>query len=163
MNITLPQLFTELAQAAPQTIRGSILALQTYLAHHADAATEEVCQLKHVFAPGNYAREITMPAGLVVIGKLHRHSHLNVISKGRVQVLTENGVVHMQAPCTFTSPAGTKRVVLVLEETVWTTVHPTDETDLDKIEDYVIAQDYSELEIAGECAEVEDIICLGGQ
>jgi hypothetical protein len=47
----------------------------------------------------------------------------------------------MTAPYTFVSEVGTKRVVHALEETIWTTVHVTDETDLEKIEDYVIAKD----------------------
>jgi hypothetical protein len=36
--------------------------------------------------------------------------------------------------------------VYALEDTVWTTIHITEETDLDKIEDYVIAKDYAALE-----------------
>jgi hypothetical protein len=41
--------------------------------------------------------------------------------------------------------------VYVLEDTVWTTYHPTEETDLGKIEDHVIAKSYDEyLEFSGE-------------
>lgn len=159
----IPQLFDELAVASPAQLRGSILALQAYLKQSPAAVSEEVCTLRHIFAPGNYARELTMPAGLVVIGKLHRHAHLNFISRGHVRVLTEGGVVEYKAPCSFVSEPGTKRVVLVIEETTWTTVHPTEETDLEKIEEYVIAQDYADIELPGECMRVQEVLCLGGQ
>jgi hypothetical protein len=89
---------------------------------------------------------MTLPAGLVVVGKIHKHAHINVISKGRVQVFTEQeGVLELAAPCTFVSSPGTKRVVYVLEETVWTTVHVTDKTDLAEIEREVIATDFTEV------------------
>lgn len=103
------------------------------------------CPVKHIFAPGAYAREIRLPKGSFVIGKIHKHAHLNFITKGRVRVLTESGPVEMEAPYTFVSEVGTKRMVYAVEETIWTTVHVTDETDLDKIEDYVIAKDYDEM------------------
>lgn len=52
----------------------------------------------------------------------------------------------IEAPYTFVSEPGTKRAVLALEDTLWTTVHVTDETDLEKIEEYVIAPTYEALE-----------------
>ena len=147
----VPRMFAELATATPDVIRGSILALQSYLAQSEHSVPSEACPVRHLFAPGCYTREITMPAGLVVIGKLHKHAHMNFISKGHVRVLTEGGVIEMKAPCTFVSEVGTKRVVHVLEETVWATVHVTDETDLERIEEYVIAKSYDEIELQGEC------------
>lgn len=104
------------------------------------------CPVKHIFAPGAYAREILLPQGSVVVGKIHRHAHLNFITKGRVRVVTESGAIEMTAPYTFVSEVGTKRVVYAVEETIWTTVHITNETDLEKIEDYVIAKTYDELD-----------------
>ena len=102
------------------------------------------CHLEHVFAPGLYARQIQMPAGALVVGKIHKHSHVNTISKGRCLVATEFGYEELVAPHTFVSKPGTKRAVLVLEDTVWTTYHPTEETDLERVEDHVIAKTYEE-------------------
>jgi hypothetical protein len=44
------------------------------------------------------------------------------------------------------SPPGCKRAVATLSDTVWTTIHVTDLTDLAAIEDYVIAKSYAEYE-----------------
>jgi hypothetical protein len=109
------------------------------------------CHVDHVFAPGLYARQIQMPAGALVVGKIHKHAHVNTISKGRCIVATEFGYEEFTAPHTFVSNPGTKRAVYVLEDTVWTTYHPTEETDLGKIEDHVIAKSYNEyLEFSGD-------------
>ena len=126
--------------------RGAIMRLQDAIVYGGLDVGPAACPVQHHFAPGAYGREMTLPAGLVVVGKIHKHAHINVISKGRVQVFTEQeGVLELAAPCTFVSSPGTKRVVHVLEETVWTTVHVTDKTDLAEIEREVIATDFSEV------------------
>lgn len=109
--------------------------------------------LKHHFAPGLYAREIFIPAGSVIVGKIHKHGHLNCISRGRVRVQTEFGFDILDAtesPIVFISEPHTKRVVYAETDTIWTTYHPTIVcdvvTDLEKIEQEVIAKSYEEFE-----------------
>lgn len=114
---------------------------------HTPGCTDDVCPIKHHFAPGLYAREILIPAGTVIIGKIHRHAHVNTISAGRVLVATEFGTEEFKAPYTFVSKPGTKRAVVALEDVIWTTYHPTEETDLAKIEEHVIAPTYEALEL----------------
>ena len=93
-------------------------------------------QTRHHFAHGLYAREITIPAGCVLTGKVHAEEHLNIVSKGRIVVWTEDGMKDVRAPFTMVSRPGTKRVGLAVEETVWTTIHanPQDDTDLTVLE-----------------------------
>ena len=106
----------------------------------------DLCPLKHSFAPGIYVREIFIPKGVTIVGKIHKHEYPNFLMRGEVLVTTEQGgKEHLKAPLSMISPAGTKRAVLALEDTVWITCHATDETDLDKIEEYVIAKSYKEL------------------
>jgi len=101
--------------------------------------------VRHIFAPGVYAREITINPGEFIVGKLHKTSHINIISEGDISVKTEFGTHRYKAPYTFVSQVGTKRVVFAHEKTIWTTIHPTEETDLEKIEDHVIAKTYDEI------------------
>ena len=123
-------------------IRERILSLQEEMQQ-----MEQVdCPVKHHFSTGSYAREILLPASSFVIGKIHRHSHVNVISQGECLVLTEDGVRHYKAPLTFISLPETKRVVYSITDVVWTTVHVTSETDLAKIEEYVISPTYNDLD-----------------
>lgn len=98
----------------------------------------------HQFAEGLYAREITIPKGTLLTGKIHRTEHINIISKGDISVLTEDGVKRIKAPCTIISKPGTKRVGYAHEDTVWTTIHATNETDVEKIEAQLIANSHEE-------------------
>ena len=113
--------------------------------------------LTHWLAPGIYAREIRLAAGTLVVGKIHRHRHFNVISAGRITCYTEYGLEHHQAPAAFISEAGTKRVVYTHEDAIWTTIHPnpTNETDLTTLEAMFTALDYAELGMA--VAELEQL------
>ena len=93
--------------------------------------------LKHSFAPGVYAREMEIPAGTLLIGKIHKHRHHNFLMKGSIIVLTEaNGVELLQAPLMIVSEEGTQRIGYAVTDTVWTTIHENKDNseDLDVIE-----------------------------
>ncbi len=111
--------------------------------------------LKHTFVDGAYVREISAPKGAFIVTKIHKVQHPYFILKGKCSVLTEDGVKKLQAPFYGITEAGTKRVVYVHEDTVWVTVHVTNETDLDKIEEQIIAKDFGDIPISN-----EDIIKL---
>lgn len=129
--------------------------LQKLIEDGAIESTLDDCTLRHYFTPVDekygcctYAREMMIPKGTIIIGKIHRHEHLNFISKGKVIVFTEFGHKELQAPCTFVSEIGLKRAVYAEEDTLWTTVHLTEhvgEENLDKIETEVIAPSYNDL------------------
>lgn len=125
-----------------------IFALQKYLTTLEQFDFNQ--HLRHTFSEGAYARELLLPKDMLIIGKIHRHGHLNIISKGFCTVWTTDGLMQIDArehPVTFVSTPGTKRVVYANEDTVWTTIHLTNETDLDKIEAEIIVpeSDYQEL------------------
>ena len=94
-------------------------------------------QTKHYFSEGLYAREITIPAGVTLCGEIHKFKNLNILSKGSMLVY---GLGKLEAPFTVVSPPGTKRIAHTLEECVWTTIHATEETDVDKIKAHFVAQ-----------------------
>jgi hypothetical protein len=126
--------------------RAQILDFQSLMHAEFIQPWEPDFPVEHIFAPGLYARQMTIPKGGIIIGKIHRHAHVNTISKGRVWVVTEFGKDEIIGPVTFVSQPGTKRVVVAQEETIWTTYHPTEETDMEKIEEHVIAPTYAALE-----------------
>ena len=113
------------------------------------------CTLTHTYTPiheeygaGTYARQMFIPKGTLIIGKIHRHQHLNFIMQGRVSVATEFGTKFLTAPCVFVSEVGLKRAVYAEEDTIWVTVHQTKftgEENLDKMEEELIAKDYDDM------------------
>src|SRR6185503_2625921 len=63
----------------------------------------------HHFAEGIYGREIFIPAGTVLTGKIHRTDHLNFLMQGDITVWTDDGMKRLQAPAIIKASAGTKR------------------------------------------------------
>jgi quercetin dioxygenase-like cupin family protein len=96
------------------------------------------CPLEHRFAPGVYLREIFMPKGAFVIGHEHRTEHFNIVLRGKAVVMMEGQIHKIAAPSTFVSRPGVRKVLYIEEDCVWQTVHPTEETDLLKLERLLI-------------------------
>lgn len=90
----------------------------------------------HHFAPGLYLRTLLVPAGQVIVGKIHKHAHFLFVLKGRAVVVSEFGRMEVEAGHFSVSPAGVKRVVLAMEDTLFATVHVNkdDGQDLEAIE-----------------------------
>lgn len=178
MNITVNYQPFQLGvpQNSPQKVefREKIMTvqngLQEMIANGEVESTLEDCTVTHHFAPVDdkygcctYARQMFIPKGTLIIGKIHRHQHLNFILKGKVSVATEFGKKYFEAPCTFISEVGLKRAVYAEEDTIWTTVHLTQfhgEENLDKIEEEVIAPTYQEM---GLIASVEELLKIEGK
>ncbi len=90
--------------------------------------------VRNYFSAGVYAREIRIPAGATVTGKIHKLANLNILSEGEMIVSTDDGMKRVKAPFTVVSPPGTKRIAHAITDCVWTTVHGTHVTDVDAIE-----------------------------
>lgn len=130
--------------STPSERRTAIVSLEAAM-NTIGSLPPESCPVLHHFAPGAYAREMLLPKGMCVVGKIHKHAHVNVISQGCVTVFTENeGVLTLVSPYTFVSTPGTKRAVFAHEDTVWTTVHVTDKTNLADVEAEVIATEFED-------------------
>lgn len=105
------------------------------------------CPVRHYFAPGMYAREITIPKGVTLVGAIHKTENLVVLSKGKLELVTDEGTVTVEAPCTLTCKAGAKNAALALEDSVWTNFLPNPEnvTDTDKLVEVFTHSKASEL------------------
>lgn len=104
----------------------------------------------HYFSDGIYAREIFIPKGTLLTGKIHKTEHLNICSQGDISVLTEDGIKRIKAPFTMSCRPGTKRVGYAHEDTVWTTIHGTHETDLKMLESELIAKSHDQVKSLSE-------------
>lgn len=94
--------------------------------------------LVHSFAKGLYIRKITVPAGVMLVSKVHRYSYAFFVLKGEFETLTEDGVKRITAPDYMVMTAGKRHNALILQDTVVVTVHAAEETDLEKVEDELI-------------------------
>lgn len=122
------------------SIRDKVFAMEEFMRQKPQVDLKVV----NHFSKDVYARELHIPAGVVLTGEIHKYQNLNILSQGEILVLTENGVEKVSAPFTIVSPAGTKRIALALTDCIWTTIHGTDETDVDKIKAHFIANNEQE-------------------
>jgi hypothetical protein len=106
---------------------------------------DDAYSLEHFFADGLYIRVMYGEQGTINVSKLHKTTHPYFVMKGDAVVFTENGKVRVKGPHFGITKAGTKRVVYFNEDTIWVTVHATNERDLDRIEKETIAESYNEL------------------
>lgn len=88
----------------------------------------------HHFADGVYGREMFIPAGTMLTGKIHRYATLNLLIQGEITVTTPEGIKRLSAPAIFTSPPGCKKVGFAHTDVRWVNVHPTKLTNVADIE-----------------------------
>ena len=93
----------------------------------------------HHFSEGLYAKETHIPANSWLVQHAHSYDHLSILVKGSVE-LTVNGetsVIH--APACINICANTHHGVKSLTDVVWYCVHATNCTDIDEIDEVLIA------------------------
>lgn len=124
----------------PLVARELIFALEAAVL----AATDILFQLKttHRWIDGIYAREIFIPKGTILTGKIHRHACISIMNQGDKTTISEDGAARLKAPFATISKPGIKRVGYAHEDTIWTTFHATKERDLKKIEDELFVDSY---------------------
>jgi len=82
------------------------------------------CPLMHLFTPGLYIRTIFMPAGSWITSLIHKQTHPYTVLKGSSFVLLNSGEwERVEAPHVDITKEGTRRVLYVESDCVWTTTH----------------------------------------
>lgn len=93
--------------------------------------------LDHFFASGVYVRQMTAPAGALIVGHQHKTEHVCILLEGSMTIATPDGIKTISAPMTFIAPPG-RKVLLVIEDIVFQNIHATEERDLDKLEELLV-------------------------
>jgi hypothetical protein len=92
------------------------------------------CPVTHIFAPNIYIRQVAIPAGTFSIGHYQTTEHLNIMLKGRVTMVNEDGShSELVAPQTFVAKPG-RKIGYIHEDMIWQNVYSTNETDVEKLE-----------------------------
>jgi hypothetical protein len=93
----------------------------------------------HNFSDGIYTRTMHPKAGTVAVGKIHKYDHINIISQGCMDIAAEDGTVtRVNAPFIMEAKAGQCCAAVFYTDTVWTTIHSSTETDLEKLEAHFV-------------------------
>jgi hypothetical protein len=112
--------------------RAMILRLQSEMGGIQTALPEP----QHIFHDGWYERRLLVPAGMLIVGKIHRHDHPVGVIYGHALIVSEFGRHEVFTGFVDASPAGVKRIVLAIEDTLFFTLHknPDNTRELGRIE-----------------------------
>ncbi len=100
--------------------------------------------IKNSFSPGVYARTIYLKAGTWLIGKTHKTEHFNIAHTGSANVMIDGQIKLVCGGDFFKSEPGSKKVFEVITDMKWTTIHPTEKTDISEIEKDTVYTDEEE-------------------
>lgn len=104
-------------------------------------------ELEHLYADGLYGRRWACAKGNIIVTEIHTVQHISSLIKGKMVVASPDGMKILEAPQFFVTEPGTQRVLLVIEDAVFTTVHanPTGETDPDRLKKMFTVRTFAEL------------------
>jgi hypothetical protein len=129
--------------ADPLVVRSQIIKLANELLALPD---QRELPVAHEFAKGMYIRRLFIPKGTLLVGKIHKQECINVVERGDIAILTETGSKRITAGFTLVSPPGMQKVGYANEDTIFTNIFRTDETDIDKLETELVWDSYEAME-----------------
>ena len=100
----------------------------------------------HRIHGGMYARQITIPAGVTITGQIYKYDHLEFMISGDATVASGTGPVRLTGYHSLSGHSGKKRAITAHEDTIWMTVHPSNGTNGEKIQNLITVKDFDELE-----------------
>jgi hypothetical protein len=127
---------TELVQTNAPTLQ----EIQT-LQHEVSKLPQLELATEHYCHGGMYCRKVFMPAGTVVVGKVHKTNHFFLCAKGEIIVTTDKGVITLTAGDVIESKPKTKRAIYAQTDSIIINFHKTSKTNLDKIEKELVEHD----------------------
>jgi len=134
--------------------RDKVNAIETEILKHEQIELE----LEHYFAPGVCVRQLFVPKGVLLTGKIHKYQQLHFVLRGDISILIGDELKRFKTSSIISSPAGSKRVAYAHEDTIWMMVLGTHETDIEKIEQQFTAA--TEKEYLAFCKQIEADKCL---
>ena len=99
-------------------------------------------ETRHFFHGGMYCRDVFRPAGVLIVGAVHKKEHFYLVVSGTVAITDgEGNVQEVTAPQLFLSKPGTKRAVYALTDALCVTFHATDAVSVEQAEKELVEVD----------------------
>ena len=93
--------------------------------------------VKEGLANEMYTREILIPKGTILTGRVHKYPYVDIMLSGDITVATPDGVKRLTGANVCDGVPGRKRAGFAHQDTRWVTVHRTDQVDLDDMIEYL--------------------------
>jgi hypothetical protein len=103
--------------------------------------------VEHRFSGDIYAREIKIPKGTLLTGRIHKFDHFDIMLSGDVTVSTDNGEVkRLTGLNIMEGKAGKKRAGFTHEDTHWITFHAVEERNPEEMYEFLTCGSFQELD-----------------
>ena len=123
--------------------RGKINALELAMLQEDQVPID----VNHRFNGGIYAREITIPKGTLLTGRIHKFDHFDIMLSGDISVSTDTGEVkRLTGLNIMEGKAGKKRAGYAHEDTHWITFHCAEERNPEEMYEFLTCGSFEELE-----------------
>lgn len=96
---------------------------------------DEIVQVKHLRTEGLYVKAYQAPAGTRMYTKQFATDHMTILARGTAVLEAQGYGVKLVAPVHCVIPANTRVRVSLLEDSVWYCLHPTAETDIERLKE----------------------------
>ena len=137
------EVFEPTINALAMPVNDRIRKLEKYLA----TLDQVVIGLEHEFIDGLYKRTMTVPAGTVLTGAVHKVKHMDVMTEGSMLVVTEDGTRQIDAPFTMTTQEGIKKCGIALTDVTWCTFHAAPYDTIKEMEAHIHTENDKDLHI----------------
>jgi hypothetical protein len=108
---------------------------------------EDNTQADHYFGDKVYARGLWIPAGTVVVGKLHRFDRICIVASGKCTFVNEWEKKTVTAPYVGEFKAGSKTAVFAHTDSYWVACHGTELTDPDELVEKLVSPDHTDYQL----------------
>lgn len=97
-------------------------------------------------ADGVYVRTLNIPAGIAMIGKIHKTKHVFALIQGVLNIADAKGSKQIKAPQFFVSEPGTQRTLYAVTDCMIMNAHACDtDKSIEEIENDLTTMDYKTL------------------
>jgi len=103
--------------------------------------------VKHHFIDGVYMRELHIPAGTLLTGKIHNKENFSILASGTLRITNGTDSMIISAPHVMSDKPGIKRMGYAETDVVFINVIKTDLTDIDEIEKELVSETFEEFEM----------------
>ncbi len=102
---------------------------------------------------GCYKRKVVFPKGFVGSGKIHVIPHMDVMTRGKMLLATEDGVKLVEAPYESITEPFTRKFGIALEETEWISFNSTTAQTTEEAAKEMVADSWDDVELMADFEE----------
>ncbi|MDA3807372.1 MAG: SET domain-containing protein-lysine N-methyltransferase [Thiomicrorhabdus sp.] len=133
----------EVCSSDVSVMRDKLQALESILLQH----DQVDIPVKHRFNGGMYAREINIPKGTLITGRIHKFDHFDIMLSGDITVSTDScESKRLSGLNIMEGKAGKKRAGYAHKDTHWITFHSAEERDPEQMYEFLTCGSFEELE-----------------